>query len=109
MRCTSKPAPLRRSPRTPSAPASAGVTEGERTRSRGMERASVMPPLNMLACRWASTVRNKFQLALLVPARSDIGWRQRIGPGPVRPPRPLQAQQLDKAPDTEAGPDRVDE
>src|SRR5216683_7833201 len=41
-RCTSKPAPLRMFSSTPSAPASAGVTEGQRRRSRAMERASVI-------------------------------------------------------------------
>src|SRR6478672_8311779 len=41
-RCTSKPAPLRIFSSTPSAPASAGVTEGQRTRSRAMVRASVI-------------------------------------------------------------------
>src|SRR5260370_20243031 len=41
-RCTSKPAPFRIFSSTPSAPASAGVTEGQRRRSRAMVRASVI-------------------------------------------------------------------
>src|SRR6478672_277341 len=106
-RCNSKPAPLRIFSSTPSAPASAGVTDGQRTRSRAIERASVMPPLTMRARRWASTVRNKFQLALLVPARPYFYRRyryyrrQRVGAEPVRPPRSSQAEQFDKAPDAQ--------
>src|SRR5881396_1748887 len=98
-RCSSKPAAPRIFSSTPSAPASAGVTDGQRTRSRAMERASVMPSLNMRACRWASTVRNKFELALLVPARPGIARGQRVGAEPVRPARPLQAEHFDKAPE----------
>src|SRR5215210_7608646 len=41
-RCTSKPAAVRIFSRTPSAPASAGVTDGQRRRSRAMVRASVI-------------------------------------------------------------------
>src|SRR4051794_207224 len=41
MRCTSNLAVLSSVSSTPSAPASAGVTDGQRTRSRAMERASV--------------------------------------------------------------------
>src|ERR1700692_3173795 len=102
---------------TPSAPASAGVTEGQRTRSRAMERASVMPPLNMRPRRWASTVRNKFQLALLVPPRPRIYWRiywrvcwrQRVGTEPVRPFRSPQAEQFDKAPDAQTDTEGADQ
>src|SRR5262245_16361123 len=47
-RCTSKPADFRMFSRTPSAPASAGVTEGQRIRSRAIERASVMRRLVLL-------------------------------------------------------------
>src|SRR5258707_1993063 len=98
-RCTSKPAPLRIFSSTPSAPASAGVTDGQRTRSRAMERASVMPPLNMRHRRWASSMRNKFQLGLLRPARPRVDWREGIRPEPIGPSRPSQAEQLDKAPE----------
>src|SRR5258705_6162793 len=98
-RCTSKPAPLRIFSSTPSAPASAGVTDGQRTRSRAMERASVMPPLNMRHWRWASSMGNKFQLGLLRPARPRIDWREGIRPEPIGPSRPSQAEQLDKAPE----------
>src|SRR5258708_227196 len=98
-----KPAPLRISSRTPSGPAAARVTEGQRKRSRAMERASVIPPLNMRPRRWASAVRDKFQFALLVPARDRLSAgrdrRQRVGPEPVRSARPLQESHLDKAPD----------
>src|SRR5712692_4800566 len=107
-RCTSKPAPLRIFSSTPSAPASAGVTEGQRTRSRAIERASVMAPLNMRACQWASTARNKLQLALLVPARPCIDRRQRVGPEPVRPARAFQAEQFDKAPEAQAETESAD-
>src|SRR6266404_6950111 len=112
-RCTSKPAPLRIFSSTPSAPASAGVTDGQRTRSRAMERASVMPPLNMRHWRWASTVRNKFQFALLVPARGGgcVGTDrcQRVGAEPVGPFRSSQAEQFDKAPDAQTETEGTDQ
>ena len=63
-----------------------------------MERASRMPPLNMRACRWASTGRNKFQLALLVPAQPGIDRRQRIGAEPVGPFGALEAIHFDETP-----------
>src|ERR1700761_2257552 len=47
-RCTSKPAAFRMLSRTPKAPASAGVTDGQRIRSRAIERASVMRGLVLL-------------------------------------------------------------
>src|SRR5205814_4762893 len=107
-RCTSKPAPLRIFSSTPSAPASAGVTEGQRSRSRAMERAegvSRMSPLNMRLGRWASAVRDKFRFAELIPvrgcARTRIDGRPRIGAEPVRRACALQQHQLDKAPKLE--------
>src|SRR5713226_902075 len=108
-RCTSKPAAFRIFSSTPSAPASAGVTEGQRRRSRAIERASFMPPLNMRACRWASTVRDKFQFALLVPARPGIARGQRIGTEPVEPAGPLQAEHFDKTPERKNGHDKSKE
>src|ERR1700736_5806598 len=115
MRCASKPAPLRISSRTPIAPASAGVTEGQRTRSRAMERASVMPPLNMRACRWASAVPNKFQFAQLVPIRGctraaiDRRLRQRLWAKSVGPSCPSQTQHFDKTPEAESDHDEHEE
>ena len=51
--------------------------------------------------RWASAVRDKFQLAELVPARGRVrirlDRRQRIGAEPVGPACALQQHQLDKA------------
>src|SRR6185312_13715933 len=47
-RCTSKPASFSRRSRTPSAPASAGVTDGQRTRSRVMETASFIARLVLI-------------------------------------------------------------
>src|ERR1700733_3299973 len=112
-RCTSKPAPPRRFSSTASAPASAGVTDGQRSRSRAMERAeraSVMPSLNMRPRRWASTVGHKFQLALLVPTRGSrwlwSGWRQRIRSESVGSAGPLPKHQLEKAPQIEADRDQ---
>src|SRR5262249_21658604 len=67
-RCTSKPWAFRRFSSTPSAPASAGVTDGQRMRACAMERASIMPSLNMHGGRRASDMRRKFELAGLVPA-----------------------------------------
>src|SRR6266478_7038999 len=52
----------------------------------------------LCASRWTGTVRNKFQLALLVPARPRIARGQRVGPKPVGPARPFQAAHLDKPP-----------
>src|SRR5258708_38080613 len=100
-RWVSKPAAFSRFSRTPSAPASAGVTDGQRTRSRAMETASFMPPLNMRCGRWASTVRHKFQLGLLVPARPGVARRQRVWAEPVRRFCASQAEQFDKAPDAQ--------
>src|SRR5258708_21820295 len=62
--------------------------------------------------RRVSAVRHKFHLALLLPARpriACIGWRQRIGPEPVRPARSSQAEHLDKPPDAQAELDCADE
>src|ERR1700730_9976174 len=105
-RCTSKPASFRIFSSTPSAPAAAGGAEGERTRARAMERASVMPPLNMLARRWASTAPNKFQLSQLVPIR---GWtraamdrRLRVFAKSVGPSCPSQTHHFDKTPEAES-------
>src|SRR6266567_1138068 len=103
-RCTSKPAAFSRSSRTPSAPASAGVTDGQRTRSRAMETASIMSPLNTPERRWASFVRHQFDLALLVPARPCVArgpWRQRVRAKAVGPARALQAIHFDEAPQAE--------
>src|SRR5260370_13117453 len=111
-RCASKPARFRIFSSTPSAPASAGVTDGERTRLRAMERASVMAPLNMRPGPWASTVRNKFQLASLVPARPRFYRRyplQRVGAEPVGPFRSSQAEQFDKAPDAQTETEGTDQ
>src|SRR5437868_7632434 len=93
-RCTSKPAAFRRFSRTPNAPASAGVTDGQRTRSRVMETASFIARLNTPNRRRASLVRHHFDLALLVPARLCLDRRERIGAEPVGLPRALQAVQL---------------
>src|SRR5665213_719224 len=111
IRCTSKPAALRIFSSTPSAPASAGVIEGQRSRSRAIERASVIPPLNMLARRWASTAPNKFQLAKPIPIRGGMRGAidqrlQRIRAKPVGPCGPSQAQRFDKTPEAERGQDQ---
>ena len=56
--------------------------------------------------RWASTVGNKFQFAVLVPARRDSrvrdGRRPRIGPEPVGATCSFEKQQFDEAPDINA-------
>src|SRR5258708_21189216 len=101
-RCTSKPAAFRRSSRTPSAPASAGVTDGQRTRSRVIETASFIARLNTPNWRRASLVRHHFDLALLLPARPRIHRLERIAAKPVGLARALQAVQLDKGPDAES-------
>src|SRR6059058_3918673 len=79
-RCVSKPWALRSASRTPSAPASAGVTDGQRT----------------------SLVRDHFDLALLLPARpAVVGLQQRVGPEPIGLPRAFQEIHFDKTPDAE--------
>src|SRR2546422_3528011 len=103
-RWISKPASFRRRSRTPSAPASAGVTEGQRTRSRVMVTASFIPRLNTPNRRRASLVRHHFDLALLVPRRPRIGPRlrcKRVGAEPVGLTRALQTIHLDEAPQAE--------
>src|SRR5882724_7571052 len=100
-RCSSKPAAFSRFSRTPSAPASTGVTDGQRTRSRVMETASFIARLNTPNRRRASLVRYHFDLALRVPGRPRICWRKRIGAEPVGLPRTPEAVQLDKTPDAE--------
>src|SRR5882672_12945433 len=100
-RCASKPASFSRRSRTPSAPASAGVTEGQRTRSRAMETASFIPRLNTPNRRRASLVRHHFDLALLVPRLPRIDRRQRVGAEPVGPCGPLAAIHFDEAPHAE--------
>ena len=89
--------------RTPSAPPSAGVTEGQRRRSRAMATASFMARLNMPSRRCASLARHHFDLALLVPGRPRIERRlrrERVGAEPVGRRRvPLQAVQLDEGPE----------
>src|SRR5437867_4453284 len=103
-RWISKPASFRRRSRTPSAPASAGVTEGQRTRSRVMETASFIPRLNTPNRRRASLVRYHFDLALLVPGRARVARRlrrQRVGAEPVGLARALQAVHFDEAPQAE--------
>src|SRR3954466_9241899 len=103
-RCTSKPASFSRRSSTPSAPASAGVTEGQRTRSRGMETASFIARFNTPIWRWASFVGYRFEFALLVPGRACIERRlrrQRIGTKAVGLARTLQAVQFDEAPQAE--------
>src|SRR3954451_1201898 len=105
-RCTSKPASFSKRSRTPSAPASAGVTDGQRTRSRVMETASFMPRLNTPNQRRASLVRHHFDLALLVPGRLRIARRrrrQRVGAEPVGLSRTPQAIHFDEAPQAETG------
>src|SRR5260370_3823365 len=82
-RCTSKPAAFRMFSRTPSAPASAGVTDGQRTRSRVMETASFIARLNTPNRRRASFQRHHFDLGLLIPAGPRIGRHQRVGAEPV--------------------------
>src|SRR6187549_1385820 len=104
-RCTSKPASFSRRSSTPSAPASAGVTEGQRTRSRVMETASFMPRLNTPNRRRAS-LWHHFDLALLVPWRTGIDRRlrgKRVGAKAVGLARALQAVQFDEAPQAERG------
>src|SRR3981081_2718112 len=97
----------------PSAPASAGVTEGQRTRSRAMDRASVMPPLNMRPPRWASTAPNKFQLSQLDPirgcTRAAIDRRLRVWAQAAGRPCPAQPQHFDKAPEAESDHDEHQE
>src|SRR5512140_2612624 len=72
-----------------------------------------MPPLNMLARRWASAVRNKFQLAKLGPirdcTRAANDRPQRVRAKSVGPSRPSQTQHFDKAPETESEHDEHDE
>ena len=68
-----------------------------------------MAPLNMRACQWASTARNKLQLALLVPARPGIARGQRIGAESVRTLRSSQAEQFDKAPDAQTETEGADQ
>src|ERR1700710_2392564 len=100
-RCRSKPAAFSRFSRTPSAPASAGGTDGQRTRSRVIETASFIARLNTPNRRRASLVRHHFDLALLLPAWPRIDRRERIGTEPVGLARALQAVQFDKGPDAE--------
>jgi hypothetical protein len=78
-----------------------------------MERALFMPPLNMLARRWASTAPNKFQLSQLVPIR---GWtraamdrRLRVWAELVGPSCPSQTQHFDKTPEAESDHDDHEE
>src|SRR5882762_5961039 len=97
-RWTVKPAAFRMFSRTPSAPASAGVTDGQRTRSRVMETASFIARLNMSSCRWASAVGHKFQLALLMPCGPRIDRRQRVGAETVAAFGALAAIHFDEAP-----------
>src|SRR5829696_6163356 len=108
-RCTSKPAAFRMFSSTPSAPASAGVTDGQRTRSRVMETASFIARLNTSYRRRASLVRHHLDLALLVPGRPRIDWRQRVGAEPVGPGGALEEKQFDETPDTENQRDYPDE
>src|SRR4051812_1557207 len=100
-RCTVKPAALRIFSSTPSAPASAGVTDGQRTRSRVMETASFIPRLNTPNRRRASLVRHHFDFALLVPSGPRIDRRERVGAEPVGPARALEEEQLDHAPEAQ--------
>src|SRR6185503_8399818 len=100
-RCTSKPASFRRRSRTPSAPASAGVTDGQRTRSRVIDTASFIARLNTPNRRRTSLVRHHFNLALLIPIRSRIDRLKRIAAKPVGLARALQAVELDEGPDAE--------
>ena len=72
-----------------------------------------MPPLNMLARRWASTAPNKFQLSQLVPIR---GWtraamdrRLRVFAKSVGPSCPSQTQHFDKTPEAESDHDDHEE
>src|SRR4051812_18782527 len=100
-RCTSKPAAFRMFSRTPSAPASAGVTEGQRTRSRVMETASFIARLNTPNRRRASCVRHRLGLGLLVPAGPRIDRRQRVGAEAVVALGASEAIHLDKTPHAE--------
>src|SRR5882757_884146 len=97
-RCTSKPAAFRMFSRTPSAPASAGVTDGQRTRSRAMETASFIARLNTPNRRRASCVRHRLGLGLLVPAGARIDRRQRVGAELVGLARSPEAIHFDKTP-----------
>src|SRR3979409_1667331 len=87
--------------RTPSAPASAGGTEGERAGARVMETAAFRARLNPPTRRRASLVRHHFDLGLLVPAGPRIARRQRVGAEPVGPPGAAEAIHFDEAPDAE--------
>src|SRR5215218_4367366 len=100
-RCTSKPAAFRMFSSTPSAPASAGVTDGQRTRSRVMETASFIARLNTPNRRRASLVRDHFDFGLLIPGRPRIDRRQRVGAEPVVPSRAPEEEQLDHAPEAQ--------
>src|SRR5690242_21806683 len=111
-RCVAKPASFKMVSRTPSAPASAGVTDGQRMRDWVIERASVMPRLNMHGGRRARCVRNDFDLALLVPrrgraqplphgARPHLLLAQWIRTIPVGPSDAAQEIQLDQTPEKE--------
>src|SRR5882757_6179106 len=100
-RWVSKPAAFRIFSSTPSAPASAGVTDGQRMRSRVMETASFIPRLNTPNRRRASCARHHFDFALLVPGRPRIDRRERVGAEPVGPDGALEEVQLDHAPDAQ--------
>src|SRR6266702_5486008 len=100
-RWVSKPAAFRMFSRTPSAPASAGVTDGQRTRSRVMETASFIARLNMPNRRRASLVRHHFDLGLLIPAGPRVGRRQRVGAEPIAAVGALAAIHFDEAPHAE--------
>src|SRR5262245_26235116 len=103
-RCTSKPASFSRRSSTPSAPASAGVTEGQRTRSRVMETASFIARLNTPNRRRTSLMGHHFDFALLVPRRPRVGPRlrcERVGAKAVALSRTLQAIHFDEAPQAE--------
>src|ERR1700682_4231870 len=66
----------------------------------------------MRSRRWASTVRHKFQLALLVPARPCVAWRQRsqwVRAEPVRPFRSSQKKYLNDSPQPDGGYDQAEE
>src|SRR5439155_21941925 len=94
-RCTSKPTSFRRRSRTPSAPASAGVTEGQRTRSRVMETASFIPRLTTPKRRRASLVRRHFERSAKsaatprVPDDASRRRENREGPANVLIPQQL--------------------
>src|ERR1700748_302250 len=92
-RCTAKPAAFRMFSRTPKAPASAGVTDGQRIRSRAIERASVMIGLVLLRhkgiypfCHLPLKRGGRFALEAQTGRGSCLHKHRCLRPTPTLPP-----------------------